>query len=226
MGSTFKLTSDLIDDLQTRGRYYFTRRQVREAFSGSDIAMKLSLNRLVKKKRISAIRDGLYIIIPLEYSASGILPAEWFIDDLMKHLDVPYYVGLLTAAAINGASHQQPQEFHVLSARPLRPIRKEGLRIRFFTKSGIVSAGSMRVKTQTGYMSVSNPAVTAFDLTAFSKQVGGLGRVFTIYQELGEAIDPDQLVDSAKQAARLAFVQRTGWLLARAEIKQKNFKHG
>jgi predicted transcriptional regulator of viral defense system len=80
------------------------------------------------------IREGFYVIVPLEYASSGILPPEWFIDELMKFLRQPYYVGLLSAAAIHGAAHQQPQEFHVVIPEALRSIKEhlpENLEIRW-----------------------------------------------------------------------------------------------
>ena len=43
----------------------------------------------------------------------------------MKELDRPYYLALLNAAAYHGASHQQPQEFFVVTGFPvLRPMQK------------------------------------------------------------------------------------------------------
>ena len=63
------------------------------------------------------------MIVPLEYLHAGGPPPSLFIDDLMKAMERPYYVGLLSAAALHGASHQQPQEFQVFSDRPIRPIQ-------------------------------------------------------------------------------------------------------
>jgi len=48
-----------------------------------------------------------YVLVPLEYLHAGAPPPSWFIDDLMKAMERPYYVGLLSAAGIHGASHQQ-----------------------------------------------------------------------------------------------------------------------
>jgi hypothetical protein len=41
----------------------------------------------------------------------GIVPPEFYIDDLMKHLTRPYYVSLLNAAAFYGAAHQNRKFF-------------------------------------------------------------------------------------------------------------------
>ena len=62
------------------------------------------------------------MIVPLEYQIAGGPPAAWFIHDLMAAMQLPYYVGILTAAALHGASHQQPQEFQVITDRSVRPL--------------------------------------------------------------------------------------------------------
>ena len=126
------------------------------------------------------------------------------------------FVGLLSAAAIHGASHQQPQEFQVVVPEPMRAIRAGRVTIRFYTKAALRSSSVVEVKTSTGYMRVSDPAATAIDLVAYADRVGGLDRVLTVLQELSEKITPDMLLDAAKKEKQLAFAQRLGWLLEEA----------
>jgi predicted transcriptional regulator of viral defense system len=172
--------------------------------------------RMEDRNRIRMIRHGFYVIVPLEYSRMRVIPAEWFIADLMEFMDQPYYVGLLSAAAIHGAAHQQPQEFHVVVPKPQRDISVEGLQIRFFKKSGMKASPVDRVKTSTGYMRILNAAVTAIDLVAYAGRVGGLNRVLTVLQELSEKITPDMLVEAANKEKQLSYVQGLGWLLEKA----------
>jgi predicted transcriptional regulator of viral defense system len=98
-----------VDALQGGGRYSFTRQEAIEATGLSPEAVKKSLQRLVKRKRLAKVRDNFYVIVPTEYLAAGAPPATWFIADLMRSFGQPYYVGLLSAAALHGASHHQPQ---------------------------------------------------------------------------------------------------------------------
>lgn len=112
----------------------------------------------------------------------------------MKFVQQPYYVGLPSAAAIHGAAHQQPQEFHVVIPQALRSIKVGSLQIRFFKKASMKSSATEEVKTQTGYIKVSNLAVTAIDLVAYASRVGGLDRVLTVLKELSEKITPDMLL--------------------------------
>jgi len=90
-------------------------------------AFRKAASRLAKKNRIVRIRSGFFVIVPLEYRAAGVLPAEWFIADLMNYLEQPYYVGVLSAAALYGAAHQQPQQFQVVTTAPQRGIQKKNL---------------------------------------------------------------------------------------------------
>jgi predicted transcriptional regulator of viral defense system len=211
-----KSIADFVNDLQQKGRYAFTKAEAKRTLGESDAVLKLSLWRLAKKQRIALIREGFYIIVPLEYASSGVLPPEWFIDDLMKFIRQPYYVGLLSAAAIHGAAHQQPQEFHVVIPEALRSIKVGPLQIRFFKKASMKLSSTETSKTQTGYMKVSDPAVTAMDLVAYASRVGGLDRVLTVLQELSEKITPDLLLQASRRERNVAHVQRLGWLLEKA----------
>ena len=117
--------------LQARGRYSFSREEAAEAFGRADLGLTKALGRLARNRRIVSPRRGFYVIVPAEFSIPGSPPADWFIDALMRYLQHPYYVGLLTAAAYHGAAHQQPQQFQVVAAASLRPVRVGRVNIVF-----------------------------------------------------------------------------------------------
>ena len=205
---------DYIDGLQARGQYYFLKPQLLENTSQAEKVANRSLVRLQAKNRILLVRRGFYIIVPLEFRRTGILPPEWFIHNLMQFLNVEYYVGLLSAAAIWGASHQKPQEFHVLTPCQFRSIQDRTLKIRFFRKvdfPDLVFLNSQ--KTETGFMRVSSPELTALDLVRYSKAVGGLSLVATTLAELGENVEPRALLNVARKEKSLAPLRRLGLIL-------------
>ncbi len=212
--------SAYVDQLQSRGRYSFLKSEAQAALHLTDSALVKTLWRLERRNRIRTVKRGFYIIVPLEYASTGILPPEWFIADLMKYMEQPYYVGLLSAAALHGAAHQQPQEFHVVLPSHQRDIRVHVLQLRFFKKSGMGLSPVQESKTPTGFIKVSNPAVTAMDLVAYASRVGGLDRVLTILQELSEKITPHMLVEAAKKEKQLSHIQRLGWLFEKAGQQQ------
>jgi predicted transcriptional regulator of viral defense system len=205
-----------IEALQSGGRYTFIKAEALMATSSTEVALKLAVARLAASKRVVAPCRGFFVIVPPEYRAAGSPPGSWFIDDLMKHLRRPYYVGLLSAAALHGAGHQQPQEFQVVTDRPLRRIEVGRVRIRFIVKRRVRAASVNEVKTETGIMRVSTPETTALDLACYVQQAGGLGNVATVLGELAEHIEPSRLAKAAQQERQLSHVQRLGFLLERA----------
>jgi predicted transcriptional regulator of viral defense system len=208
--------SSWVDSRQSHGLYYFSREEVLKSLQISELAFKKAAARLANKNRINRIRDGFFIIIPLEYSATGVLPAEWFIDDLMGHMGQSYYVGLFSAAALHGAAHQQPQQFHVVTTGPLREIKINQLMICFFSRTSLDGVSLSRIKVQTGHIPVSTPEATALDLIRYSRRIGGIDRVFTVLQELGETMNRKKLENAAKADGNVAYIQRLGFLLEKA----------
>lgn len=206
--------SEFLNSLQANGRYTFTRQEVVEALHLSANAFKLAIYRLIAKKRAVRLRHGFYSIIPLEYQNAGAPPASWFIDELMRFQRQPYYVGLLSAAALHGAAHQQPQEFQIISNKPLRSIVIGRNRIRFFNKYNIDDVATEQKKTSTGYMRVSTPETTAFDLVRYIEAAGYLNNVATVLSELLEKLAPEALLRAAQvEAVELSCAQRLGFLL-------------
>ena len=113
---------EYISGLAASGRHYFTSGEARSALGIWAAAAKLALNRLAEQKAIASPARGFYVIIPPEYQSLGCLPADQFIPALMRHLNIAYYAGLLSAAQYHGAAHYRPQEFQVFLAKNRRPI--------------------------------------------------------------------------------------------------------
>ena len=205
--------SALVDSYQAGGRYVITREQARQALGVSHEALKKAVRRLVAKRRLAVPRRGFFVVVPVEYRQAGAPPPSWYIDDLMKFCNRHYYVGLLTAATLHGAGHQQPQEFQVVTDRQLRPIMAGRARIRFFRKLRMERTQTMHVKTETGTMKVTTPEATALDLLRYLKGVGHLGHVVTVLTELVETMDGERIAEAAKSEDHLPSAQRLGYLL-------------
>jgi len=210
-----KTLSNFVNQLQSSGQYTFRREEALSNLRVSDIALQSAARRLAAKGRICVPRRGFYVIVPLEYSKAGAPPPSWFIDDLMRFHKHPYYVGLLSAAALHGAAHQQPQEFQVVTDTVLRPTIAGRVRIRFFLKWHLSETPTTEIKTQTGTMRVSTPEATALDLVRYVRSSGQLGNVATVLSELSEKINPERLVKAAQAEIELSVVQRLGFLLER-----------
>ncbi|MBI1901769.1 MAG: type IV toxin-antitoxin system AbiEi family antitoxin [Planctomycetia bacterium] len=202
-----------VDRLQARGKYTFLRSEAQADSGLSPEAGKKALQRLAARGRIAKAKDYFFVIVPLEYSTAGGPPPSWFIHDLMVAMNRPYYVGLLTAAGLHGASHQQPQEFQVVTDRPVRPIAVGRARIRFFVSKFVVGAPLAIVKTPTGTMRVSSSEMTAVDLVRYATAAGGLDNVATVIGEMSTTLDPKRLLAAVKFVSDVPNAQRLGYIL-------------
>ena len=204
--------SSFVDERQAAGTYSFSLEDARALPGRSDKGLEVALARLKRVGRIVSPRRGFFVIVPIEYKSAGSPPASWYVDDLMCFLGQPYYVGLLSAAALHGAAHQQPMVFQVVTDRPTRPAECARIRIEFHVNRALGSLRLVDMQTETGTMKVSSPAVTAFDIVRYPAASGHLSNVATVLGELAEKLDPQALVDVAPAYA-LADVQRLGYLL-------------
>lgn len=204
--------SGFVDDLQAAGRYSFTRADLRQSLTKSEVALDRALARLKKRGRVVAPRRGFYVTVPTEYRSAGAPPPSWYIDDLMGFLGQPYYVGLLSAAAVHGASHQQAMAFQVVTDRPTRWASVGRTRIEFHMSSSVGETPATPVQTETGTMRLSTPEATALDLVRFARACGGWSAVATVLAELAERLDPEALyvVGAVRKTPE---VQRLGYLL-------------
>ena len=201
-----------VDRLQSQGRYTFTRSEAEVKTGRGLVAVQSALRRLEGQGRIVSPRRGFYVVVPLEYAAAGSPPASWFIDDLMRYLGRPYYVGLLSAAAIHGAAHQQPMVFQVVTDKPTREMHAGRVALAFSMCSNIERMPVTEVKTETGTLRVATPETTAFDLVRYQAGAGHLNNAATVLAELAERIDANALVRIAPMV-RLPDIQRLGYLL-------------
>ena len=213
--------SDWIENLQSKGRFAFSLSFLQEELPGySDNAVKSALRRLSLKGQIVSIHKGYYLIIPPQYKSKGILPPALFLDSFMKELDRPYYVALLNAAAYHGASHQQPQEFFVVTNFPvLRPKQKKGLKINYISKKKLPEKLIEIRKTEAGFLKISNSILTATDLIQYEKRVGGINRVAAVLTELNESLKPEDFDQHLLNHIPTSALQRLGYLL---EVVFKN----
>ena len=211
-----------IDDLPKRGKSVFSRQEIEKQFPTlSYYSTRNSLNRLVKKKKIQSVWRDFYAVILPEYGLKGVVPPIEYIDQLMKFLGNDYYIALLSAAALQGAAHQAPMEFFVITnSRILRDKQKGDVKINFVTKKNIPLQHITQVMVNSGYVNISRPELTAFDLLIYEKNVGGINRIATILSELAETLNFENISIELLKSFNIAIIQRLGYLLDLLEFEE------
>ena len=219
--ATYKV-KNYITDLQKRGKRTFLQEEIKDKFPLlSDSAITSALKRLTENKKIVSVWRGFYVIISVEYANSAMLPPILYLDTLMKYLNRPYYFALLNAAEFYGAAHQHPQQYAVITVLPpLRDTNKRNTKINYIsTRKEIPQKWLKPFKTQSGYIQVSSPELTAVDLITFQKETGGLNRACNVLYELMEVVKFGKSDPAFFEYVPVSSIQRLGYLLEN-ELKQ------
>jgi hypothetical protein len=103
--------------LQSEGRITCTRAEAIAALGLTEGAFPKAAARLQRRGLLLNPRQGFYVAVPPQYLSWGAPPPPWYIDVLMRHEGRPYYVGLLKAAELHGATHHAVMEFQVVTDR-------------------------------------------------------------------------------------------------------------
>jgi len=208
--------SSYVSSLLSRGRTTFTAEEAENALGVGRGAFLDAAERLQRREALLNPRQGFYVVVPPQFASWGAPPPAWYIDALMRHEGAAYYVGLLKAAELHGATHQAVMEFQVVSAKRLPKIRAGRNLIAFYVRRDMaaVAAGIEDRKTDTGRMKISSAALTALDLLRYPQTSAGIDNVATVLSDLGRKIDAGQLA-ALSVAVERPIVQRLGHLLDR-----------
>ncbi len=202
---------ELPDALIAQGRHAASTEELLELTGLDRASLHAGLHRLRQNGSIISPARGLYAVVPAQYRSWGAPPADWFIDDMMKHLGRRYYIALLTAASMHGAAHQAPQVFQVITDKDI-PDRTLGRnRLRFYTSHYLPDAETERRNGPSGYLQLATRETTAVDLIQNPLKSGGLNNVATVLIELGK-LDGRALARIATPRGK-AVARRLGWML-------------
>lgn len=206
--------STFIRDHLARGRTFFAAKEAEEALGVDRGAFLDAAERLQRRKLLLSPRRGFYVAVPPQFAAWGAPPPSWYIDALMRHEGQPYYVALLKAAELHGATHQAVMEFQVIAAKRIPNIRAGRNLIAFYYRKdmGSIEAGLEKRKTDTGTMEISSPALTALDLLRYPQGSAGIDNVATVLADMGRKIESKQLAALSNQFEK-PVVQRLGCIL-------------
>lgn len=205
-------TAKYLRELQARGALGFTSSEFTSSLGLSSSAAHLALHRLRKQGLIATPARGFHLILRPTDNKAACLPPEEFIDYLMRHFGLPYYVSLLSAAEIYGAAHHRPQMFQVMIPKTRRAVRCGAVVIDFYRNAKLENAPITKHKVRTGYINVSTPEATAFDLIGYHNSAGGLNNVATVLSELSESLSTKKLKSVSKLYSPQR-VQRLGFVL-------------
>lgn len=197
------------------GTSHFSVEELQSAFPQmSDRTLKNELYRLSSQKIIISVYKGFYVIIPVQYASTGVVPAVYYIDQLMAYIGKHYYISLLSAAEMLGAAHQRPQNFYVTTLRPSASVSSDKNPIlKWLFITDIPEEFLLQRNSQTGVVKYSNAELTSIDIIQYSHYIGGITRASTLLAELTESTDFNGKIDKLIQISSLSTIQRLGYII-------------
>jgi hypothetical protein len=224
MHTTFTRISDVLDDAERAGRLNLQGKEIAAAMPGiSQGALRRALHRQQMRGRLLRLSRGAdhWVIVPLQFAVSGAPPIEAWLDRyLAKSLDTPYYVALLSAAEIYGASPQAVMTTQIMVLKPRRPVTVGRHQLVFSTRANVARMPTRWHESAYGRFRVSSPELTLLELTQRADQVGGIARVVEILKTMSPLCKPGELTAALEAAGEIPAAQRLGALFAASGQKK------
>jgi len=209
---------EYLEKLRAAGKRHFTFEQIIQEMDLSEDSAKSGLYRLKNDGKIISPAKGLYVIVPPEHQPYGSIPAEELAAILMKHIDVDYYVSLLSAAAFYGAAHQKPARFQIITNKRIKHSLEFGrVKLEVIYKKSLADLPTQDFTVSTGYLKVATPELAAIDLLNYPRRSGGLNHIATVLSELVESIDENKMILLAEKITEKYQLQRLGYILENIE---------
>jgi len=153
--------------------------------------------------------------VPLQHSLAGAPPLEAWLDRYLgKTLRSPYYVALLSAAEIYGASPYAVMVTQVMVPHQRRPVTVGRHQLVFHTRAEIKRMPTRWHETPEGRFKVSTPELTALELVQRNAAVGGMARVREVLHGLWDACSELGLTEAFEAVQEVPTAQRLGALLS------------
>lgn len=210
--------SHVLDAAERQGQLNVRTAELAEALPGvSAAAVRRAIHRQQAKGRLVRLSRGSehWLIVPLQYQVSGAPPLETWLDRyLARTLRVPYYVGMLSAAATYGASPQAIMVTQIMVPKPRRPFLVGRYKLVFHVRADAEKMPTCWHETPEGRFKVSTAELTALELVQREAQLGGIARVREVLRTLVHSCSKAGLEEALEAVYEVPAAQRLGVLLA------------
>lgn len=217
-----KTLHDYILNRLANGKSFFTKQEATVTLGFTEMQFKFQAHRLSRKKIIKRLVSDFFMIIPAEYANFGSLPPHWIIDPLMNYLGLQneYYIGLLSAASVYGATEQQPMVLQIIVSKQVKAISLKRSAIEFHQSKDCASAQKSLIKVQTGYAKISTSEQTMVDLVKFYKISGYLSNVALVIKSLAEQYSKELFLAVVEHEHSEPTLQRLGYIFEYLQLAE------
>jgi predicted transcriptional regulator of viral defense system len=207
-----RIVASLLDQLQARGCLVASLPDLANTSGLSPLAVKRQIEHLAHRVGRLPGRPSSYLIVAPEHRKRGAPPVDFWLADYCRVHDKPYYVGLLSAAALHGSAKQAVQLTQVMTSSATRAFSVGNVHVEFHVKQHLLGTPLTPIRGLASPLAVSSPEATALDLIAFQHCVGGIARATEVITGLLPVMTNEGWHRALKNASPTVR-QRTGYVL-------------
>jgi hypothetical protein len=210
--SSKNLVARLLDQHLAKGRAVISLAELEQESDLTPIAIKRQIEHLGERVKRLPGRPTIYLQVTPEHRVRGSPPVAAWLGSYLQLRGIPYYLGLLSAASLHGASQQAVQTTQIIVPNPTRPIDLGRVHIDFFVKSSIALTPLTEIRGLPAHLAVSTPEATALDLIMFSSRIGGITRVAQVIRDMQPSMTVRGLTQALNAEQQTSIKQRLGYL--------------
>jgi predicted transcriptional regulator of viral defense system len=212
--------TDFIEFNLRNGRKTFSFKELVDFKRKNVNAAKQYIKYSISINLIKYLSKGFYAIYSPSEKDSGKITPDSFINQLMSYKKINYYIGLLSASAFYGATHNRPFVYQVIADMQIHTPKNILEGINFLRKKYFPEYCIIKQKGSYGYINYSSPALTAYDLIKYENESGTISNIILVISDILSQIRISDIKILLKNDLEVAYIQRLGFILEKLEANE------
>ena len=208
--------ANILSDLSYMGHIFFTPKDL-QAYDSNPRSL---IDSLLRKKWILKIKNGIYLIVPLEAGKSGSENYTLHSFTIASFLADPYYIGYLSALNFHGLTDKTPSMVYVATQEPHRSRIVLDNKIKFITVVPRKFFGIMETKIENQKVLVSSKEKTIVDCLDHPEYCEGVEEVARAIYFGKNELDFSKLASMSEKIGNRAVLKRLGYISDHLNIRQ------
>lgn len=205
-------SSLLLKQLAGAGKTIFTHKDAARYWNGGKPGLNNFLYRMVKRRWITRLERGKYMILPFESGPTGEFTEQEFI--IAARLVAPYMIGLWSALNHHGLTEQIPDRVYLFSTKTKHRYQgvMAGVSYRILTVPKDAFFGATFTWVRQEKIGITDLEKTLLDAVLWPEHCGGFTEVAKAFREAKSRVNLQKLEDYAKRMGRRVAFKRLGIL--------------
>lgn len=219
IGTLGPVSANLIRELKKKNQDIFGTSEAQKITGLTPNATTDLLSELVKRKVITRLKPGKYLILPLEVSLSGEYIESWYVVAAELIKPHPYYICYYSAMALHNMITQPILTIYISTPARRQKRRLGGGEFRFiYVKKGNIWGTKKEWVTKEKQIIVSDLERTIIDSLLRPDLCGGITEVAKGIWRRRLDIDYQKLIQYTQKIKVKAVAKRLGFLLETYEL--------